>query len=617
MTRKPANRKRSRRSKHAASNHIAPPPPTSTKRLAAALSVLFLLAASCFAWSLEMRQDLLSVHFQGHLNDERQPGPHHWLTAQTILHTNHWVDDGPLESGFALIWTPKSVETPTLESRVVYQSFPPGAIAPIYFLTRFTGKRADVGLVIGYNLFCQFVVTLLLSLTLFSLLTQQRFGLGNATALAAIPIPLALFTPMAMYFNSVVYLVDQAVLPLFAFYVFLETMRTSVTASTRARRIINALQAALMFCGVLTDYLFLCVAGVVWLVRVVRGQCGRSFSGWVRASVLFWAPAALALGLFMLQLYWLGELPALMQRALERSGVSDDGRWLERLGGFFRVFWLQHVPLGLGKPAVFMLWGGLAVLLFGLALSCVRVPWSKTNANANNTPIAQNTHSLTSTLALMACVLLPCLLQVYLLRQNSAIHNFSVLKFTLSYALLPVLAPLALIGITERAALLGARFTPPAVIRKTLKSAATARRWLPVVLLPAVLLSLPWQEADVRSLNRFFATDIKPTLKGVDDFINQHTGYADVLFSPIYPAPIYPPHRVAFTMKIIHPFTGVATMKQTVAHITEPFTVAIFLAESAETPAALLPVVEQSDSVVRERGLVLYKIDGGKFLREF
>ena len=576
--------------------------------------MLLLLAVSCFAWSVEIRHERLSAYFQGHLNDNADQalgGRHQWLTAQTLLHTNHWFDDGPAASGFALLWTPKSVETPTLASRDVYESFPPGAIVPLYLLARLTGKRADVGLVVGYNLFCQFAVTLLLSLTLFSLLTQLRFGLGGATALAAIPIPMALFTPTAMYFHSVVYMVDQAVLPLFALYVFLETVRAQAPA--RTRRIIGALQVAVMFCGVLTDYLFLCVAGVVWLVRVARGQCGRSFIQWVRASALFWAPAAVALGLFVLQLYLLGELQALIARALIRTGMAEvlgAAPLNEGFGDNFATwFWPVHFVQGMGGHAVWMVWGGLAVLLSGVALSCARHP----------KPEQKSADSLTPTLALLACVLLPCFLQVYLLRQHSAVHNFSVLKFSLPYAMVPVLAPLALIGMAERAAALGARFTPAAVIRNLLKHAATARRWLPVVLLPAVLLSLPWQDADVRRLNQFFATTVKPTLKVVGDFISLHTGYADVIFSPVYPAQTIPPHRLAFTMKIIHPFTDVTSMKRTVEHITEPFTVTIFLAESAETPPALLPLLEQSDTVIRDEktGLALYKIDGRKFLRGF
>jgi len=123
-----------------------------------AIILLILLTLSIFIYTVLIRSSWFGV---------LSPGHHQWLTGHAILHTKNWYNEGALKLRFGFFENPNSVEFPTLESRVFYFSYPPGALIPIYLISKLIAQEPNPALVMAYNLSNHFFITLFLSLTIF------------------------------------------------------------------------------------------------------------------------------------------------------------------------------------------------------------------------------------------------------------------------------------------------------------------------------------------------------------------------------------------------------------------------------------------------------------------
>ncbi|HZC96920.1 MAG TPA: hypothetical protein VE267_12460, partial [Bradyrhizobium sp.] len=52
-------------------------------------------------------------------------------TAEAHMWARMWWDEGPLKMWFSTPRAPRSIETPTMAARTLYESWPPGAFVPI------------------------------------------------------------------------------------------------------------------------------------------------------------------------------------------------------------------------------------------------------------------------------------------------------------------------------------------------------------------------------------------------------------------------------------------------------------------------------------------------------
>ena len=556
------------------------------RELGVAALVLLLCAAALFALSVDMRKARIAEHLQGYMGDH-----HQWITAHTILSANNWRAGEPWRHAFAMTIIPPSVELPALSDQYIYSSYPPGFVLPVYWLTLLSGKDAGPALMVWVSLASQFLVALLLSFTVLLLLRQTGFGAATATLLAATPPAIGLFTP-AMYFHTSTYFADQAVLPWFALFVFLETARAH--AAGRARAVINAAQAVVMFFGAFTDYLFWCVAFVVWLVRLWRGEFGASLVQIARRSAVFAAPALSAVAVFIAQVAFIGKLTLLWETMISRMAMNEPlaaalGRSTgaeKNFSEYAEIFWQIHVPQWLGENAAMILWGALALLVAGIVLSS----FGKKPRGA-----------LEDALGLFACLLLPCFLQVNLLANHSGIHNFSTLKFTLPLAVLPALLPPILLHAY-------ARFNPPITHKKM--------RLIQTALTAGVLAALLFWAVGLERANLLKGfPPVQPAWKSSGDFIAQNTDYYDVVFSPMFAVNMLPPNHLSYSRKRVYHATHIANIARKVKDMRGDFTVNVVLAGGQtldNTP--LRDLGEFNPDIIRSGEYTLYKIDGRVFL---
>lgn len=540
-------------------------------------AVLLAVVTVMFAASVNMRSEYKDYVSLDH---------HHHLTATSVVFTNFWLDDGIVHDHFAMMANPDSVEFSDLKDRSFYDSYPSGCIVPLYLLAKLSGKdEITFGFVQRWDLFNQYAVTLLLAFLVYLLFLRIKTNPYVAFIAAIIPAVVNLFMPGPFYFFHSVYFADQAVILPFVLAVFLEFLRTSYE-NPKMRKVVDILEAVVIFAGTITDYLFLCVLVVVYAKRLILGEISlKSFGGWLKDSLKFAAPAIIAAALFVLQLAVNGPV-RIINMFLFRTGVNDTSGWT---AAFSRVFWKDYIVSAYGSNADIIIKFSLAVVV----LMTIAYFIIKKRKKIENKSIA-----LLLATALM--IILPCFMQVYLLKNHSAIHDFSTLKFSVVMSVVPyVVIPAAVIEFV--------RLLKGGKLPYTLVHGVAA-----VVFAASVCVFTGVTHA--KNAESYFP-EISNEVVTVGNFIRENTGYNDVIFSDnyeIFDANDYPA-KLAFAKKRIYKTEKISDIYTKVNDIEEDYTVNVFSFGSGQHSSDIQKLIDSADTVVNGEGMTLYKISKDKF----
>jgi len=498
--------------------------------------------------------------------------------------------------------TPGSVEKQDLERRRRSTSYPSGFIVPIHVVSKLIGREPSVNMVVTYNLIAQFLVALLLALTVFALLRHSRCDHATAFLFALTPPCLYLLLPAPLYQHLVRYVPDNAVLLPFALFVFLEVLRDGAGDRRRVRWLLAALLGIVAFGGILTDYLFALVALCVYLKRLVRGQLGRGFLGFVAGSALFWLPVGLGLALYLLQLWLFNGLEDLAYKFQLWTSSSSERGFSRGLGSYF---WQVHIVHGYGKVGVALLWASFAAVVAGSVY-----------AGARRLRRKAVDHRVAQALSLAFVFVAPCFMHVFLLKDHSSmpVHDFVTLKFaaplaTAPFVLLPVLV-LAVFGASP-SALSWARAR--AFVTRRPRPAGEHWSLLPVVMMALAGGYLLLESPRVAPLLDD-ASGPDPGL-ATAKFIGAHTGYEDVVFALDPACKPSGARFLAYSMKEVHSAPSLQRVYAPLAHIEEDYTVNLLMMGSKPRHAAALnALIEIAYDERHASGLRLCKIHKQDFL---
>lgn len=461
---------------------------------------------------------------------------HQWLTANTLRFANNWHAEGPWALRFALLNEPKSVEFPTLESRNPYVSYPPGFVLTAYAYSALRDGEPTARSLMEWNLINHALIALTLGATTFLVLRRLGLGRASATLLAAMSPALALLLPGPLYWHQNVYFADQAVLLPFALFVFLEALRDTVPA---ARPACDRWLALTSIWGVACDWLFVCLLAVAYAKRLAEGDIPLPWSspkGWLLRSARFGWGGLVALALFFAQLGVLGMLPRLKERFLERIGATEVNA--ELTGRFNAIFWGEYMPAQFGAAGPWLAWLALVGCL-ALGGWLWRQAW-RGRASPPGAALAAWT---------MALLTAPCFLQVYALRNHSAIHDFSALKFELPLATTPfALLPLSLL----------ASFAPDWTARRVWRVSIPAALWLAALAYVAPL------HAQFHAL----FPEPSPIIEPLGRFVREAVTESDIVFSPDFEIPTDPPHLLAMSGKRVYYAPSLAAIAADVGRYT-------------------------------------------------
>lgn len=458
---------------------------------------LVLVISLIFAYTLWLR-----LPFYNTLSDWHNQ----WLTGSTIKFTTNWYREGMVNLKFAMLETPLSIETPSIQLRNPYPSYPPGTIVPIYILSKVFNYSPDVKLVQIYNYFNHWIISVLLCYLAWNLLSHLSTKLRFFLSLLA---PLTyLLMPGPLYWHQTVYFSDQAVILPFILALVLE-FKLDKTKKCKY----FWLQYIVHFIGLMTDWFYYVFIGVLFIKRIINKQSIKQIFSLVLIGII-------CLSIFFYQLHVLDILPALKQKLLIRTGISGEEN--ELVKKFFSKWWLGHVAKQFGYIGPWFLlisyYLFIPLFLFGM-IKKIMSDKSKELANY------------------IFLISIPCLLQVYLLMNHSVVHDFSVLKFTVVLALIPfILLPQFLRFMT---------WDLKKVFPKYLFIPSTKfYRYLFIIFFLNLIYIHPrWHKMYVQPTTNFHVEA---------KYIREQATYNDIYFSPNFLIQENPPQKMSFSMKRVY-----------------------------------------------------------------
>lgn len=486
-------------------------------------AILFVAGVGIFACTLPLRSPWIGT----------TTALESWFTSHTLLFAKNWYREGPANLGFGLFWNPKSIETPTLDVREVHGSYPPGMVVPIYLLSKLRGHEPTPGLIGKYDLLTHLAAALMLAFMTYAVSRQAGWPGLSATLFAAIPMELFLLLPSPFYQYTVHFFADQACMLFFIAFLFLETLRYSVT-DKRLAAALAVVQGAVAFGGMISYWFFAFVAFSVYVKRLVCRELGPGVRGFVKESILFWLPVVLGIGLFVIQVTALGGTDYLIHKFELRSGMTN-GKFLRPTT--HTLFWKLHMVRGFGQVGIRLLVLACAFVPLGVAYAAIR-RLAKRGASV----------SISRPLALAFMALSPCLLHLLVFSSQCAnpFHYFEALKFAVPIVLIPfTLLPMLALGCLRPN-------------REALAASILAQQ--PFIPLLMALLAIGYAGYEwPRTMPQFTTTAFADRGgRAVADFIGKHARYEDVVFGwdpAVMEASgeLYRP----YSMKLVHQATAV------------------------------------------------------------
>ena len=498
------------------------------KRRVIFYSCCFLIGV-CFVYSVFIRRAWFERPLDTH---------HEWLTAHSVCVTKNWLKEGPFHLRFLHILNPASVEFDTLSSREPYISYPPGTFIPVFLLATLFNINDLIQLYQVYNLINHFVVSLILFSVIFQLLTSIKITGIFHIFFSFVPAIIYLFTPPTLYWHQNVFFADQAVMILFALFIYLEMKRFSYVKLNWWNETLFVLT---VFLGVLTDWLFIFVLFVALILRISFQSKSIPLKQFIISQFDMVIPALFAMSLFSYQVISMGlssKLFTIFQTRTE--GVT------------FIKFLLKHFWInGVGGYGIVLCGSALLSLVFFMSYySFLRFKVIHSNPN---------TKMLDAATYLIGISTLPCLLQVYTFQQHTFIHDFSALKWAIPLALIPF-------GIMP-------------IILSELISTRKYVLQLSILLFWLICLGLIFHYTS-HHYQMFFWKG-QSNNKRVGDLVKRNAGLKDICFAFDFTIPVFPPQRLAYSEKRVYPISKFIEAKNQVSQFANKgATGKIFISEN-------------------------------------
>lgn len=383
--------------------------------------ILFIFTSVVFYYSILLRKQWFGTLMLG---------DHHFLTGSTLKFTKNWVNEKPWNLYFAMLENPLSIEFNSLAERMPYVSYPPGAIIPIYLISIIFNKYPDTAMVMNFNLFNHFLISLTLGIIIFLLFRKYKINKTFSLLFSFIPITLEIFLPGPFYFLQNIYFSDQAVLLPYVLTIFLEILFDE----KKGNMFIKIIQSFVILFGVFTDWFFYFLLLAIFLKRIFLDNKAFNIINRLINNIYLFILGFIPIIFLIWQVLKLNAVNSLIERFLVRTGISYTE---DNTKSFLSTFWWSHFKINFGETGVFLYW--LSFSLISL-LIIITLRWRVSIIKLNKYLIYY-----------LGILLLLPLIQVYIFKNHSLVHDFSTLKFSFTIATVPfALFPLLLINFSNQ-----------------------------------------------------------------------------------------------------------------------------------------------------------------------
>ena len=515
-------------------------------------------------------------------------GRHQWLSGATLKYSRMWWQDGILNSKFLLLSNPKSVEFPNLSSRIPELSYPVGSIIPIYLISKIIRQEPSLTMIMGYNLLNHFLITFILSLTIFIFLKKLDINYIYSFTLSIIPILTELFLPGPLYWHQNVFFADQAVILPFVLIIFFELLTDDIK-NKKLSKLINILSSVTFFYGMITDWLFIFIALTIYIKRIILEKNKKNYSKLIRQSIIFWLPISIGLILHFIQILRFSSIDFIVNKLNYYSIIGFNSKIFE----FSVTFWLGYMSTYFGRAGSIMLMGSIFLFILILIQAIILKKQGK------NIDI-----KIKKIIVFISIAIFPCLLQIYTFPHHSYVHDFSTLKFSIPLAFLPfILIPLAVSFLFK------------------LKIELNKINIKATLIIVIILISAGvYVFIEHRRFSAIFPIPNR-TYQSIGIFISQNSKYEDVIFSPDTQILDNPPQLLSLAMKRIYKINSLDEIMEKTENIKQIFKINIFLTSKNinNNISGLEELISNADELIEDKknDFYLYKIPADKFLKVY
>ncbi|MDR1561522.1 MAG: hypothetical protein LBS54_00345 [Dysgonamonadaceae bacterium] len=438
-----------------------------------------------------------------------------YMSSSTQKFVNHWLEEGPVNLKFVMYEDFPSIEFNSLNEREAYVSYPPGAVAPPYIAAKALGmSHIDVQFIQGFMKFWFLLSSILACLVFYGLLSEclKTVNRTVAAASSALMTVAWMLIPVNLFAMRNLYFADQCVIPIVFLFILTEIYRRRFEDKPRLIRwLFNVFRFAVSLFGVMTDYYFLSVLFVAWLIRIVpllKGNDGR-LKRVIYESWMYVLPVIIGLGLFALQVStvdngWTLLLGKLEQRTYSKYTYKGHIEDVNLLFRFLRQY-----------ASAFSLYGAIFTLIFAVVFVYNTSLFLKGRTRAGN--------PFPALFGVSLLVFAPPVIHSLVLLNHTVNHGFAMVKFTfpfVCFALLPVMYAVNRYRIT---------------------------------FLPAMAVMLAVMVVSTHGFRRLRRYNTIPNITELSIVIGDNCGYNDVCFCFTDSIPTNPPMQHVISEKQVYP----------------------------------------------------------------
>ena len=456
-------------------------------------------------------------------------GAHSWLSGSTVIFVNNWLKDGAINDKFTTYEIYDSIENSAPEERSPYLSYPTGETFFVYSAAKMLGKEEiSVSFVHVFQLILFCLGGVLFALFVNAFLDRTvgykkffgRYVISIATA------SLWVCLPTCCYYLSNIFFADQCIIFWVMLFILIEYYW--ITLKNKKYKIpILIARAIVLYAGVMTDYYFWILAFCCFVMEAILNYFGcekseRKISRVAIKSLSLVIPVVMAVVTFIIQISFTPNCFGILKgRFTQRVGGNDESPFESYrliLSNFIHAF----TPGG--KMAIYLIFIVLAVIV-GCIVAVVRGKKAKKVL-------------LNPGISLVIFNTLAIVLQLFFLKNHSAIHEFSMLKVAWFIALLPLILTILILN------------------KYHLSNSKMVDIFIGCFVLILLATGLP------SSSRGFFNERYSYDAHVVEYALRSQIGYEDVLFSFTYEAPINPPQQQAIIGKRVYKIDELKNMNE-------------------------------------------------------
>jgi len=450
-------------------------------------------------------------------------GSHIWLSASTVKFVNNWLKEGPLKLNFIMYERPDSIEFNSTAERGAYISYPPGAIIPPYILAKLLHKSEIQVIFIKQFLKIKFLFdTLLVCLIFYSIFrVTLRLTMCNTMVIASIVLTMMwMILPVNLYYLRNVYFADQCIITVVLFFILLEIYDEYFLKRPLVKYLYLGLKFIVSLYGILTDWYFIFVLFISWLVKIVPLIKSKdNFKKIVFASFVYVLPVLLGMGLYFMQIM---HVPNYRSYVVEKIKFRTIARYGE----------ISHIHTILNNFLLNIPYG-LSLIVFFVIVTFI--------AKIKNKLFTKKYRSL---LGIMTIIYVPPVFQVLVFQNHSAIHEFSMLKFALPVTLTIVILTVFILDLR--------RMSDTNIIIQIEND--NDLRNIKIPLLYLIIFSSSALLCGILMMNKYYyqLRSGAPVSYERENLIRSNYSYSDVYFSFTESINANPPYYLAVSKKLIY-----------------------------------------------------------------